>query len=250
MPELPDVEGFREVLNGCGGGRRVQRVEVRDTGVLRGVSAQRLRREVEGQRLGRPWRHGKLLIVPVSDGPALIWHFGMTGGMHRPGGWRGWEEGLPMGSFAEGPEQQCSVADRGRRIADEEPDAAAGPRDQSIEAGPSTASRPPFSGTAAHRTTRINESRHKPVLAPSLSPRVRPGRSGTRSHRPPRTFAASGAVARRLGHSSSDVVGRVRPGSGGAPCWARMCRMSPMNRSYTSTPITPPTKGPTIGIHQ
>lgn len=79
MPELPDVESFRDVLNTCGRGRRVRRVEVRDTGVLRDVSAKRLRREVEGQRLGRPWRHGKLLVVPVGEGPALVWHFGMTG---------------------------------------------------------------------------------------------------------------------------------------------------------------------------
>ncbi|WP_369363186.1 Fpg/Nei family DNA glycosylase [Streptomyces sp. CG4] len=79
MPELPDVEGFRRVLDGCGPGRCVRRVDVRDTGVLRGVGVRRLRREVEGRRLGRPWRHGKLLIVPVGDGPALVWHFGMTG---------------------------------------------------------------------------------------------------------------------------------------------------------------------------
>ncbi|MEU0965318.1 DNA-formamidopyrimidine glycosylase family protein [Streptomyces sp. NPDC005917] len=79
MPELPDVEGFREVLDSCGRGRCVQRVDVRDPGVLRGVTAQRLRREVEGRRLGPPRRHGKLLIAPVGDGPALVWHFGMTG---------------------------------------------------------------------------------------------------------------------------------------------------------------------------
>ncbi|MFF4038137.1 MULTISPECIES: Fpg/Nei family DNA glycosylase [unclassified Streptomyces] len=83
MPELPDVEGFRDVLNTCGRGRRVRRVDVRDTGVLRGVTAKRLRREVEGRRLGRPWRHGKLLVVPVGDGPALVWHFGMTGELVR-----------------------------------------------------------------------------------------------------------------------------------------------------------------------
>ncbi|WP_225829955.1 Fpg/Nei family DNA glycosylase [Streptomyces sp. NK08204] len=81
MPELPDVEGFREVLNSCARGRRVLRVEVRDTGVLRGVSATRLQREVEGRRLGRPRRHGKLLVAPVDDGPALVWHFGMTGAL-------------------------------------------------------------------------------------------------------------------------------------------------------------------------
>ncbi|OIK06421.1 Fpg/Nei family DNA glycosylase [Streptomyces monashensis] len=79
MPELPEVEGFRDVLNGCGRGRCVRRVDVHDTDVLRGVGVRRLRREVEGRRLGRPWRHGKLLIVPVGDGQALVWHFGMTG---------------------------------------------------------------------------------------------------------------------------------------------------------------------------
>ncbi|MER7840811.1 DNA-formamidopyrimidine glycosylase family protein [Streptomyces sp. NPDC096040] len=79
MPELPDVEGFREVLDSCGRGRRVRRVDVRDAGVLRGVTARRLRREIEGRRLGRPCRHGKLLVAPVGDGPALVWHFGMTG---------------------------------------------------------------------------------------------------------------------------------------------------------------------------
>ncbi|MFD5796093.1 Fpg/Nei family DNA glycosylase [Streptomyces diastatochromogenes] len=79
MPELPDVEGFRNVMNTCGHVRRVRRVDVRDTGVLRGVTAKRLRRELEGRRLGRPWRHGKVLVVPVGDGLALVWHFGMTG---------------------------------------------------------------------------------------------------------------------------------------------------------------------------
>ncbi|MFF8289048.1 DNA-formamidopyrimidine glycosylase family protein [Streptomyces sp. NPDC016309] len=33
MPELPDVEGFRKVLEACAKGRVVQRVEVRDAGI-------------------------------------------------------------------------------------------------------------------------------------------------------------------------------------------------------------------------
>jgi formamidopyrimidine-DNA glycosylase len=57
MPELPDVEGFRAVLAEHGTGRRVKHVEVIDGGVLRDVSAR-------------------------TDGPALLMHFGMTGGLH------------------------------------------------------------------------------------------------------------------------------------------------------------------------
>ncbi len=80
MPELPDVEGFRAVLAEHGAGRRVERVEVADAGVLRDVSARRLERSLRGRRLGDPERHGKWLITRT-DGPALLMHFG---GVHRP----------------------------------------------------------------------------------------------------------------------------------------------------------------------
>ncbi|WP_327328057.1 hypothetical protein OG735_40185 [Streptomyces sp. NBC_01210] len=51
MPELPDVEGFRQALISCSRRRRVTAIEVRDAGVLRGVTEKRLRRELEGRRL-------------------------------------------------------------------------------------------------------------------------------------------------------------------------------------------------------
>ncbi|MET8955718.1 Fpg/Nei family DNA glycosylase [Streptomyces sp. NPDC004393] len=81
MPELPDVEGFREVLMTCGRRRCVTDVEVRDAGVLRGVTVRRLRRELKGRRLGKAWRHGKWLFVPTDGGPTLVCHFGMTGAL-------------------------------------------------------------------------------------------------------------------------------------------------------------------------
>lgn len=78
MPELPDVEGFRRTLASCAEGRRVERVEVADPGVLHGVTPQRLRKDLEGRRFAEPRRHGKWLIAPT-DGPTLLLHFGMTG---------------------------------------------------------------------------------------------------------------------------------------------------------------------------
>lgn len=80
MPELPDVEGFRRVLVACGR-RCVTDIEVRDAGVLRGVTEKRLRKEGEGSRLGRAWRHGKWLFAPTEGGPAFVFHFGMTGSL-------------------------------------------------------------------------------------------------------------------------------------------------------------------------
>ncbi|WP_328873623.1 Fpg/Nei family DNA glycosylase [Streptomyces sp. NBC_00287] len=81
MPELPDVEGFRQTLLTCSGRRSVTDIDVRDAGVLRGVTEKRLRKELEGRRLGKAWRHGKWLFVPTGDGPTLVFHFGMTGSL-------------------------------------------------------------------------------------------------------------------------------------------------------------------------
>ncbi|WP_031483023.1 Fpg/Nei family DNA glycosylase [Streptomyces bicolor] len=86
MPELPDVEGFRRVLESCAKGRVIQRVDVRDTGVLREVSTRRLRDALEGRRFTQPERHGKWLLARTG-GPTLMLHFGMTGQLvcGRPG---------------------------------------------------------------------------------------------------------------------------------------------------------------------
>lgn len=85
VPELPDVEGFRRVLDTHAVGRRIQRVDVLDAGVLRDVSAGRLRETLRDQRFGHPWRHGKWLVAPITgtdgDRAALILHFGMTGAL-------------------------------------------------------------------------------------------------------------------------------------------------------------------------
>ncbi|MFI7497386.1 Fpg/Nei family DNA glycosylase [Streptomyces sp. NPDC049687] len=78
MPELPDVEGFRKVLESCAKGRVVRHVDVRDPGVLHGVTARRLSDALEGQRFTAPERHGKWLLARTG-GPTLMFHFGMTG---------------------------------------------------------------------------------------------------------------------------------------------------------------------------
>jgi formamidopyrimidine-DNA glycosylase len=79
MPELPDVEGFRRVLAEHAGDR-IRSVEVRDAGVLRGVSGRRLGDALRGHRFEEPRRRGKWLIAPA-EGPVLILHFGMTGSL-------------------------------------------------------------------------------------------------------------------------------------------------------------------------
>jgi formamidopyrimidine-DNA glycosylase len=79
MPELPDVEGFRAVVAAHGTGRTIRSVRVADPGVLRGVGARTLRDTLVGRSFGEPERYGKWLVVPLSCGPVLLLHFGMTG---------------------------------------------------------------------------------------------------------------------------------------------------------------------------
>jgi formamidopyrimidine-DNA glycosylase len=87
VPELADVEGFRRVLDQHATGRVIRAVTVADTGVLRGVSATRLRDTLRGRRFRTPRRHGKWLIAPTTGGPVVLFHFGMTGSLRwSPGG--------------------------------------------------------------------------------------------------------------------------------------------------------------------
>jgi formamidopyrimidine-DNA glycosylase len=88
MPELPDVEGFRRVLADHANGERIERVRVRDAGVVRDTTPRRLDRAVRGHRFRPPRRHGKWLIAPTDGGPAVLLHFGMTGSLS----WHGKEE--------------------------------------------------------------------------------------------------------------------------------------------------------------
>ena len=80
MPELPDVEGFRALLAEHATGHQVERVDVADAGVLRGITARQLDDGLRGNRFARPDRHGKWLIAHT-DGPAVLLHFGMTGSL-------------------------------------------------------------------------------------------------------------------------------------------------------------------------
>jgi formamidopyrimidine-DNA glycosylase len=78
MPELPDVEGFRRHYARYAQGKRLHRVRVLDTVLLRNATPQTAARRLNGKQLGHARRWGKWLLVPVGDSTVLL-HFGMTG---------------------------------------------------------------------------------------------------------------------------------------------------------------------------
>lgn len=88
MPELPDVQVFREHLDATALHRTVATTRVRDESLLDGVSAAALARRLKGRELTETRRHGKHLFVRAGDDGWLRLHFGMTGELQfsEPGG--------------------------------------------------------------------------------------------------------------------------------------------------------------------
>jgi formamidopyrimidine-DNA glycosylase len=78
VPELPDVEHERRYLARHATGRTVVEVIVTDAGVLRETTPLDLDRSLRGHRFDEADRHGKWLVA-WTTGPAVLFHFGMTG---------------------------------------------------------------------------------------------------------------------------------------------------------------------------
>ena len=81
MPELPDVELFKHVLDQHALGRVVARVRVPDPESLEGATAATLQRWLKGKHLSSSRRHGKVLFAVFEDAATLAMHFGTNGSL-------------------------------------------------------------------------------------------------------------------------------------------------------------------------
>jgi len=80
VPELPEVEFYRRLVESAGLGRRVAKVEALDPRYLRGGGdAAELSAALEGSTFARARRIGKLALLDTDRGHTLGLHFGMTG---------------------------------------------------------------------------------------------------------------------------------------------------------------------------
>jgi formamidopyrimidine-DNA glycosylase len=79
MPELPDVEVFKRYLDATALHQKIEKVEVRHARILRKTTAEQLESELLGQSLEASRRYGKHLLVALSGGTWMAFHFGMTG---------------------------------------------------------------------------------------------------------------------------------------------------------------------------
>ena len=87
MPELPEVEAARALIQRVARGRRITSVQCApDSIVFEGVSPARFARALRGRRVTAVRRHGKHLWLELDRRPWPLFHFGMTGGFHAPAG--------------------------------------------------------------------------------------------------------------------------------------------------------------------
>ncbi len=81
MPELPDVEIFKRLLDEHARGHVVSRVVVSDPKSLEHATAATLQRRLKGRRLSSSSRRGKVLFAVFEDAATLAVHFGPNGSL-------------------------------------------------------------------------------------------------------------------------------------------------------------------------
>jgi formamidopyrimidine-DNA glycosylase len=79
VPELPDVEIFRQYLNRTALHKTIDEVVVKQERVLSGISPGELESELKGKQIESSFRRGKLLLASLKGGGFLGLHFGMSG---------------------------------------------------------------------------------------------------------------------------------------------------------------------------
>src|SRR5829696_7951613 len=93
MPELPEVERARALIESRALGRRVASADDRDTWVCRPHAPGEIASAIEGATLVSAHRQGKAMWVELDGGPPLGLHLGMTGriAIDEDGAQRAWD---------------------------------------------------------------------------------------------------------------------------------------------------------------
>lgn len=79
MPELPDVEVFKDYFESHTLGKKVREVEVRSNQVLTDLKPKTLQDRLVEKSFSSTRRHGKHLFISTNEAEWIRFHFGMTG---------------------------------------------------------------------------------------------------------------------------------------------------------------------------
>jgi len=81
MPELADVEVYRQYLNATALHQAIEHTHVEDAVILADTTPQTLGRALKDNQFDSTRRHGKHLLVELHHGGWLAMHFGMSGSL-------------------------------------------------------------------------------------------------------------------------------------------------------------------------
>lgn len=81
MPELADVEVYRQYLNATTLHQAIEHTHVESSDILADTTPQALGRALKDNQFNSTRRHGKYLFIELHNGGWLVMHFGMTGSL-------------------------------------------------------------------------------------------------------------------------------------------------------------------------
>jgi formamidopyrimidine-DNA glycosylase len=79
MPELPEVESFRQEFIKSALKRKIKSIQVTDPTILEEITEDQIKQELGGKEFTATHRHGKFLFCQYSSSDWLVFHFGMSG---------------------------------------------------------------------------------------------------------------------------------------------------------------------------
>jgi formamidopyrimidine-DNA glycosylase len=78
MPELPEVEAFKNIVAQCTN-KKITQIAILDSRVIKKISTTTFKKNLIGSRFTSVHRRGKYLVIATSTDKKLIMHFGLTG---------------------------------------------------------------------------------------------------------------------------------------------------------------------------
>jgi formamidopyrimidine-DNA glycosylase len=79
MPELPEVESFKKVIDDCALDKQIDVVKFLAPNMLLNLSGRKLKATLTGNAFQGTIRHGKFLFISLRRGGNLLLHFGLSG---------------------------------------------------------------------------------------------------------------------------------------------------------------------------
>ncbi len=81
MPELPEVEAFKNFFSRTSLNQKVSRILFSDQSMLEGIQGKHFEQKIEGFAFTECLRHGKYLFAKNNGDVFMVMHFGMTGSL-------------------------------------------------------------------------------------------------------------------------------------------------------------------------